>query len=310
MENASEFLPVLPFRLRGMLMKKLIPLIMTLAFLLCACVTEQPDETTLPPGESIAAGTETTAPTDAEGILDPGTEIVYCLVKMIVTNDQGQELWGREYTYDDTGFCVSEREYSNIGSAAYSRVNTPDVLGRIESSVFTESDSSTYTITYTYDEFDRCLREDVVYEDGTREYTEYTYNEQGNYLTLRQFIGEELVVDYAFSYTYDGEGRQVSMDEYLFGDLMYHVSMEYDEEGREVRSVTNLVNGEIQSRTESHWDGLTETRYFYSGEDAEPFMVSVFTYDGNGNVVFEETRQGDTVLNRAEYIYEPFEVKR
>ena len=45
-------------------------------------------------------------------------------------------------------------------------------------------------------------------------------------------------------------------------------------------------------------------------EDAEPFMVSVFTYDGNGNVVFEETRQGDTVINRAEYIYEPFEVKK
>ena len=296
-------------------MKKLIPLIMILCLLLCACRVDCPTETT-------QGGSQESAPTevrnnaegettgDAEGVLDPDTEMIYCLVKMIVTNDEGKELWGREYTYDGTGFCVSEREYSNIGSAAYSRVNTPDVLGRIESSVFTESDSSTYTVTYTYDEFDRCIREDVTHEDGTREYTEYTYNEQGNYLTLRQFIGDELVVDYAFSYTYDGSGNQVSMDEYLFGDLMYHVSMEYDEEGREIASVTNLVNGEVQSRTESTWDGLTETRLYFSGTDTEPFMVSVFTYDGNGNVVFEESRQGDTVLNRAEYIYEPFEVKK
>ena len=297
-------------------MKRILPLILALLLLLSACGNEQPEETTLGGSKDPAATTEvpdtagSEATGDAEGILDPDTEVIYCLVKMIVTNDQGQELWGREYTYDNTGFCVSEREYSNIGAAAYSRVNTPDVLGRIESSVFTESDSSTYTVSYTYDEFDRCIREDIVREDGTKEYTEYTYNEQGNYLTLRQFIGEELVVDYAFSYTYDGSGNQVSMDEYLFGDLMYHVSMEYDEEGREIGSVTNLVNGEIQSRTESTWDGLTETRLYFSGQEQEPFMVSVFTYDGNGNVVFEETRQGDTVLNRAEYIYEPFEVKK
>jgi hypothetical protein len=150
----------------------------------------------------------------------------------------------------------------------------------------------------------------VTYEDGTLEYTEYTYNEHGQYLTLKQYIAGELVVDYGFSYTYDGAGNLISRDEYLSGELLYHVSFAYDDQGREVGTVTSLVNGEVQSRTESHWDGLTETRYFYSGEDAEPFMVSVFTYDDAGNVVFEETRQGDTVINRAEYIYEPFEVKK
>ena len=39
-------------------------------------------------------------------------------------------------------------------------------------------------------------------------------------------------------------------------------------------------------------------------------MIALFTYDDAGNVVFEETRQGDTVISRAEYIYEPFEVKK
>lgn len=291
-------------------MKKFIPFLLILLLLLSACGDDAPVETTLGGSETVPAGSETVSNGEGEGILDPTTEIRYLLVKMIVTNDAGEELWGREYSYDDTGFCTNEREYSNIGSAAYSRVNSPDALGRIGSSLFTELDSSQYTVTYTYDEFDRIIREDIRYEDGTEEYTEYTYNEKGNYLTLRQFIDGELNMDYAFSYTYDGAGNQVAMDEYLFGDLLYHVALTYDAEGRETGSVTSLVNGEVQSRTESHWDGLTETRYFYSGDETEPFMVSVFTYDGNGNVVFEETRQDDTVINRAEYIYEPFEVKK
>lgn len=291
-------------------MKRIFALILVLALLLCGCGNEQPAETTNGAQESAPSASETLSGGEGEGVLDPTTEIRYLIVKKIVTNDQGEELWGTEYSYDSTGFCTYEREYSNIGSAAYSRTNSPDVLGRIGSSLFTELDGSQYTVTYTYDAYDRCIREDVRYEDGTEEHTEYTYNDKGQYLTLKQYIGGELIMDYAFSYTYDGAGNQVSMDEYLSGDLLYHVTFEYDAEGREIASTTSLVNGEIQSRTESLWDGLTETRYFYSGEDAEAFMVSVFTYDGNGNVVFEETRQGDTVINRAEYIYEPFEVKK
>ena len=291
-------------------MKKILALLLALSLLLCGCGRENPAETTLTPEETAAPTLETENSGEGEGILDPTTEIRYLIVKKIVTNDAGQELWGTDYSYDDTGFCTQEREYSNIGSASYSRVNSPDMLGRIGSSLFTEADGSQYTVFYTYDDFDRCIREDVTYEDGTQEYTEYTYNDHNQYLTLKQYMGGELIMDYGFSYTYDGEGRQVSMDEYLGGELMYHVAFTYDAEGREIGTVTSLVNGEVQSRTESHWDGLTETRYFYSGEDAEPFMVSVFTYDDNGNVVFEETRQGETVINRAEYIYEPFEVKK
>ena len=291
-------------------MKRIFALTLALLLLLCACGNEEPVQTTQGSQETAPAASETVSGGQEEGVLDPTTEIRYLIVKKIVTNDQGQELWGTEYSYDDTGFCTYEREYSNIGSGAYSRTNSPDARNRIASSLFTQLDGSQYTVTYTYDDFDRCIREDVRYEDGTEEYTEYTYNDQGQYLTLKQYMGGELIMDYAFSYTYDGNGNQVSMDEYLDGDLLYHVTFEYDEAGREVRSVTSLVNGEVQSRTESHWDGLTETRYFYSGEETEAFMVSVFTYDGNGNVVFEETRQDDAVINRAEYIYEPFEVKK
>ena len=291
-------------------MKKIIALSLAMLLLLSGCGKDEPTESAPDTQGAEPSVTETVNTGEGEGVLDPTTEIRYLIVKKIVTNDQGQELWGTDYSYDDTGFCTQEREYSNIGSASYSRVNSPDVMGRIGSSLFTEADGSQYTVTYTYDELNRCIREDVSREEGPQEYTEYTYNEQGQYLTLKQYMDGQLIMDYGFSYTYDGHGNQVSMDEYLSGELLYHVAFTYDAEGREVGSVTSLVNGEVQSRTESHWDGLTETRYFFSGEDTEAFMVSVFTYDDAGNVVFEETRQGDTVINRAEYIYEPFEVKK
>ena len=213
-------------------MKRIFALILALSLLLCGCGKEEPTETTQASQETTAATQATENSGEGEGVLDPTTEIRYLIVKKIVTNDQGQELWGTEYTYDDTGFCTNEREYSNIGSASYSRTNSPDARNRIASSLYTQLDGSQYTVTYTYDDFDRCVREDVRYEDGTEEYTEYTYNDKGQYLTLKQYIAGELIMDYAFSYTYDGLGNQVSMDEYLSGDLLYHVAFTYDEEGR------------------------------------------------------------------------------
>ena len=290
-------------------MKRILVLILALSLLLCGCGKEQPGQTQPDLQETLPAPSETAGSEEVEGILDPDTQVIYLLVRTIVTNDAGQELSGKEFAYDDRGFCVSERSYSNIGDSGYTCLHTPDSQGRLISSAYTEPDGSQYTVDYTYDAQGNVLTETVTREETTQR-TEYTYDEQGNYLTLKQYMDGELAVDYSFAYVYDGQGRMVSTDEYLFGDLMYHVTYAYDDQGREISSSIAMVSGEIQSRTVSQWDGLTETRLYYSGEDAEPFMVSVFTYDDAGNVVFEETRQGDTVINRAEHIYEPFEVKR
>lgn len=289
-------------------MKRILPIILALALMLCACGKEAPAETTQPAApaapETLPAETQ-----EAEGILDPNTRIVYLLVRTIVTNDAGQELSGKEFAYDSQGFCVSERQYSNIGGAGYTCLHTPDAQGRILSSAYTEPDGSQYTIDYIYDGNGMVIRQTVTREYNT-ERTEFTYDEHGNQLTLMQYLDDELTMDYSFSYTYDGQGRKVAMDVYLSGDLMSHETYAYNEEGREISSTSTLPSGELQSRIESQWEGLTETRLYYSGEDTEPFMISVFTYDDSGNVVFEETRQGDTVINRAEHTYEPFEVTK
>lgn len=289
-------------------MKRILPWILVLALLLCGCGGEG-NESTGPAGSGASGETQSTeAP---EGILEEKeTNTVYKLVVMTVMNENGEELRRVEYTYDDFGFCTAEQEYSNIGGGTCSRVHTSDGSGLPVDTLVTEADGSQYKIAYTYDEQGRVTRE-AIFRDGTlTEKTEYTYDDRGNYLSIRQYYGEELVMDYSFSYTYDANGNAVEEDEYQFGEPVYHVTTTYDNQGREVSSVSTVGTGEVQSRRECSWDGLTETRCYYSGDETEPYMITVATYDDAGNVVFEQTRQGDMVISTTEYVYEPFEVNK
>lgn len=288
-------------------MKRLIPVILTLLLLLTACGGEEMTETT----GGAASEQPTYSNEGPEGILEEkDTETVYKIAKMTVMGETGEIRWYREYVYDENGFCMEEHETSNQGELTYRRANTPDELGRTAESQITEFGGRSYTIKYSYDDQNRVTREETWENGALFEYTEYTYDDQGNYLTLKQYYDGEVVMDYAFSYTYDEQGNQTVMEESLFGELLYRVENTYDADGRVVSSVTTLSSGEIQSRTESSWDGMTETRNYYTGEETEAYMTSVVTYDAAGNVVFEETRYSGEVTSMTEYVYEPFEVKK
>lgn len=287
-------------------MKRLLPIILSLLLLLTACGGEDVTETTGNASEQPTYSNE-----GPEGILEEkDTETVYKIAKMTVMNENGEIRWYREYVYDENGFCMEEHETSNQGELTYRRANTADDLGRTAESQVTEFGGRSYTIKYSYDGQNRVTREETWENGEITDYTEYTYDDHGNYLTLRQYMGSELMMDYSFTYTYDENGNQTAMEESLFGELNYRVEMTYDEQGKEISSLTTLSGGEVQSRTESSWDGLTETRNYYFGGETEPYMTSVVTYDAAGNVVFEETRYSGSVTSMTEYVYEPFEVKK
>lgn len=294
-------------------MKKTIPLILVLLLLFSACGGSGSEpESTDGTGETVLTDpSETYSNEGPEGFLEEKeTETVYKIVKMTVMNEDGTLRWYREYVYDETGFCTEEYETNSNGEMTYRRANTADGNGYPLESQISEFGGRNYTMKFTCDDQGRILREET-WENGVlTEAVEYTYDSHGNYLTLLQYWGEELVMDYSFFYTYDADGRQTGMDEYLFGDLMYHLEMTYDHQGRELATVTTAGTGEIQSRTESTWDGYTQTRSYFSGSDTEAYMVSIVTYDEAGNVVFDQTMYDDSVTGTAEYIYEPFEVKK
>lgn len=285
-------------------MKKIIAFLLITMLLISGCADKTPDETN--PGETQAPTYSNEGP---EGILDENVPTtVYKLVRAVSLDENGIEQWHREYFYDANGFCTEELEVSNAGTTTYRQVNTPDENGRIGTSQVTEGEGITYTITYTYNDQGRILRQETSSGGQVTDYTEYTYDERGNYLTLKQYYFGELVMDYAFSYTYNDNGNQVARDEYLSGELLGHVEFVYDEQGREIASTSSIAGGASQSRTESTWEGLTETRKYFGMGDTEPYMTSVITYDDHGNVIIEESQYSGGSFTMMEYTYEPFEV--
>lgn len=286
-------------------MKRLLPIILTLLLLLTACGGDGGAETTG------AASEPTYSNEGPEGILDEkDTETVYLLVRMTSLEEDGTERWHREYEYDENGFLVSEREVSSAGTVTYSKQNTPDENGNIGTSEVTEQSGAQYTVKYAYDGFGRITLQETYSEGELTEYSEYSYDEHGNYLTLKSYYAGELVLDYAFAYTYNENGGQLTRDEYLFGELLSHVEMVYDEEGREISSTSSVAGGASLSRTESTWEGLTETRKYYGMADEVPYMTAVITYDENGNVILDQNQYEDGTTSMTEYVYEPFEVKK
>lgn len=285
-------------------MKKMILLVFVL-LLLCGCGGE-PQETT--------GGTESThgwSGEGPEGILDEKeTVTVYKVVTMTMRDAGGNVVLHREYSYDETGFCTEEYEETAAGELHFRRVNTPDGRGNIASSEISEFGGRNYEIRYTYDSADRVIREET-WQEGVRvDYTEYTYDEHDNFLTLKQYYEDELMMDYTFRYSYDGSGNPLTVEEALFGQLICRMEYTYDEQGRELSCVSYMDSGEIQTRTESSWDGLTETREYFSGEETVSYMTNISTYDESGNKIFEEIRSGGEVSSLTEYVYEPFEVKK
>jgi hypothetical protein len=286
-------------------MKKMISLIIVLLLLLCGCGGE-PQETTGTPDSTHGWSGE-----GPEGILDEKeTVTVYQVVSMTMRDTTGNMVLRREYSYDETGFCTEEYEETAAGELHFRRVNTPDGRGNIATSEISEFGGRNYEIRYTYDSSDRVILEEI-WQEGVRvEYTEYTYDEHDNFLTLKQYYGDELMMDYTFRYSYDGNGNPLTVEESLFGQLICRIEYTYDDQGRELSCVSYMDSGEIQNRTESSWDGLTETREYFSGAETVSYMTNVSTYDESGNKIFEEIRSGGELSSLTEYVYEPFEVKK
>lgn len=287
-------------------MKKIIPFLLVVLLLLAACTAEDPAQTTDPSAETAAPTYSNEGP---EGILDENApQTIYKLVRVVSLDENGLEQWHREYIYDANGFCTEETEVSSAGTVTYRQVNTPNEAGLLGSCQVTDVSGLAYTIEYTYDNQGRVILQQTYSGGELTDHTEYTYDDQGNYLTLKQYYGGELVMDYEFSYTYNEKGDQLTRDEYLLGQLFSHVEFVYDDQGREISSTSSIAGGASQSRTESTWEGLTETRKYYGMGDTEPYMTSVITYDDHGNVIIEESQYSGGAFTMMEYTYEPFEV--
>lgn len=299
-------------------MKKLFPILLA-ALLLTACGGQEPEETNVPTTtastiQTVAPATDDTGP---EGVLEnKDTQTVYLLTRMSVLDDSGSESWYREYEYNDLGLKAEEFEYTNTGDLSYRSVYTYNDQGLCTAMETHQMDSfdasklaSILTVKYTYDDQGRLVMQQSYEADTLTGYDEFTYDEQGNYLTYKMYFGGELAYDWVYRYQYDEQGNILSREEMLNGELAYTLECKYDDQGRCMESVTRTADGFVDSRVTMVWEGSTETRSYYDMED-NLFLTTVSTYDEQGNLTYQESQYSDGTVTMTEYFYEPFEITK
>lgn len=311
-------------------MKKILILLLILSLLLCGCGKEEtpepaPEQTGETPTQNEEAAPETALETAAaetvseetetvddgpEGIVDENdTDPIYRLTRKTALNEDGAELWHMEYDYDETGFVKEVREISAAGQLLRQEVNTPGENGLCEKTEVYEYGALSQTVVNTYDGEGRLVSRRTETADGEVCEETWTYDEKGNELSFQSGIAgvEELLNDWSYVYSYREDGTVATREEYFAGELTGKMENHYDESGRISESVYYGADGSLSYSTVTTWEGSTETITEFNAEDVA-YMVTVTTYDAEGNLIRQEVQQDGTVISCVECSYEPFEV--
>lgn len=297
-------------------MKKILPIMLSLLFLLCACgKTEEVPQPTEPEAAVIQTSPAETEATEPEATEDPAqeaegetqtpskTDAVYRLVRLTVLDDAGSESWHQEYSYDDYGREKQTVQYMD-GVITYSASTAYTSATEYETTI--ERGDTKYSIGYTCDEAGRVIRQETIQDGTVTESSAYTYDDHGNQLTAQMVYGED-EMNFSYEYTYDGNGNQLTRKEYQDGEQVGYLEMTYDEKGRESASVYYFPDGSVNYSTKSTWEGSTETRISYDSE-GNAYMTLVTTYDETGNILSQETWQEGVLVSSTEYTYELIEI--
>ena len=290
-------------------MKKTLILLLALSLLLCGCGKEPTPET--------AASTDapevtevTEIPEDQEAVTEPPAEIptitVTRQVRMASLDENGEELWHLEYTYDELGRLISERDVSNTGEeTSFATVSYADTEAGLEIR-YAYNDGHIATTRESRDEQGNLVLREFLQDDQMEYATIYTYDENGNLLSEETHYSDNPGVP-RIEYTYDEQGNRIGHYEYDGEELTGWQEMTYDADGRCTETRSYGYDGELVSRTEHSWEGNTEIRSRMDS-DGTVYMVTLVTYDEEGNLLQQETQQDGYVISCTEYTYEHFEI--
>lgn len=226
------------------------------------------------------------------------------------------------YYYDDGGLKYESYTDSRSNVFNYSYDENGN-LTAIYEQYSAENGGGFVQATYTYDELGRLKTEDY-WDYYDKYYTEYSY--EGDVRFGRVMLLNEAgrpIVDETTTYFFDDMGRP-SREEYVFGDDYSSVTeYGYDKYGNinlyKISDSDGYVysekwefdaDGKVLSATISD-DGFTETTVRTYTESGLPLSTKIsrsdgtgestlYTYDGNGNLVCEEYTDGE---NRTKNTY-------
>ena len=253
-------------------MKKWIALALALVMVLslCACA-ENPDPN--PTGNSTTGNTDPSDVTDPTDVTDPATnfslmtEAIFCHI-----NGDETETMSVELVYDD--------DHNIIGGKAF--------------------EDGTLAMEAT---FDKDIRKPLVAqsqdEEGNKMRQEYTYNENGDLLTEKHYVNDEL--SSKTENTYDEKGNMLTQRYYVGEELMTQAVFSYDEYDN---LLTKYYDNGEEDWTEvyenAYEDGkLTQVKTYISDD-----LIELEKYDADGNQILEIYYSDGGEYSRTEYTYE------
>ena len=228
--------------------------------------------------------------------------------------DDDGNLQDKYVYYDASNASHESYTYNNMGQLTVKNtyVENQDIIGNDTSTELVLTSSSTYDLngnvltavdengvetTYTYDLMNRILTtsQPGLDEEGTTVpiTTSQTYDWAGNVLTTIDPNNSTT------TFTYDKQGNLNTVSDALDG-VQYYT---YDRAGRKIAEVSpnNHVDGSdlsSMSHTEYSYDEMGRvslvTQVYYDDETSswKQFVSAAYTYDGNGNVTYEQDALG------------------
>ena len=217
-------------------------------------------------------------------------------------DDNGQIIDRTENTYDENGNCVERINTYNYDDTTVTvkQISTFDANGNVLTEKIYEDGDLSYEYRYTYTADGKREREAYINKDGDEEsYTEYTYDRQGNILSVK--VDGMLSGSYeTYENTYEA-GKLVEVKVYEDGAL--YLLRRYDSDGNETLcSYYDNDTGEEWSRSEYTYENgklVKEVDYV----DGEVNYTAVYTYNADGKPAEVGYTYASGKVRRSTYSY-------
>ena len=264
-------------------MKKLLPLLLTLAMMFSGC-GQEPVETeptsNQPETKTVYVHTSITR-TDSSATYR--TEYLYndqdLLTDVVITNEEGEETQRYQVTCDENG---NPMEWKTA-------------LEGVESS-----------IAYRFDEHGHTLGTYAYSGDTLVTSTEYTWS--GDLRISNTVKAATQGFEQRIEYTYDEHNRLIRQDQYVDGTLSAYAICTCDDQGRLLISQGYDLEGNPSSTITCTYEDNTETRVT-TLSTGSVLQTQVLTYDEAGNLLSNTLKDGEgKLLSTETHTWKPVEV--
>ena len=245
-------------------------------------------------------------------------------------DENGQKTYRQEFTYDTNGNRLTNYAYDAEGNIRWGYENTYNADGSVLTEKCFDSGNLVSEFLYTYDTDGKLEYQVAIWEDGSQDWSRFTYDEHGNKLTETTGCDDNLLYENTYENTYEN-GKLVEVKAYQDGDLSNHTR--YDADGHVVLSVSYYAGSEI-SREENVYEngrlirstahsGTEETYHLEDTYDAAGRLIErrvkyfateeetqTYLYNDAGILIGMNSREGDTQISQHTITYESVTVSK